>query len=72
MPGYQLKASALQWVTGDGTRSFHDPIRVPQEMEEGGRTNPFFVAFSQTLAVQAVGLGSPPARFVKARRSTCQ
>jgi hypothetical protein len=56
VPGYQLKASALQWVAGDGSRAFHDPIRVPQQKEEGGRTNPFFVEFYKTLAAQAVGL----------------
>jgi ATP-dependent helicase YprA (DUF1998 family) len=56
VPGYQLKASALQWVAGDGARAFHDPIRVPRQREEGGRTNPFFQAFYQTLAAQAVGL----------------
>jgi ATP-dependent helicase YprA (DUF1998 family) len=56
VPGYQLKASALQWVAGDGSRAFHDPIRVPRQREEGGRTNPFFKAFYQTLAAQAVGL----------------
>ena len=31
------------WVAGDGTRAFHDPIRVPRAPEAGGRTNPFFV-----------------------------
>ena len=29
VPGYQLAASALRWLAGDGTRPFHDPIRVP-------------------------------------------
>jgi ATP-dependent helicase YprA (DUF1998 family) len=42
VPGYQLPASALCWVAGDGTRPFHDPIRVPRASETGGRTNPFF------------------------------
>jgi len=45
VPGYQLQASALRWVAGDGTKAFHDPIRVPREPETGPRTNPFFVEF---------------------------
>lgn len=27
VPGYQLTASAMIWVAGDGVRAFHDPIR---------------------------------------------
>ena len=30
VPGYQLPASVLRWVAGDGQRAFHDPIRVPR------------------------------------------
>src|SRR5262249_12669111 len=56
VPGYQLKASALRWGAGDGTRACQDPIRVPNQPEEGGRTNPFFVAFYRELAGHAVGL----------------
>src|SRR5438876_4665567 len=44
-PGYQLPASAMVWVTGDGSQAFHDPIRVPRESSEGQRTNAFFVDF---------------------------
>jgi hypothetical protein len=64
VPGYQLQASALRWVAGDGTRPFHDPIRIPQEPEGGGRTNPFFVAFYQTMA--------PRLRGLEAREHTAQ
>ena len=28
-PGYQLPASAMRWTAGDGTRPYHDPIRMP-------------------------------------------
>lgn len=52
VPGYQLPASAILWLAGDGTRAFHDPIRVPNEPEGGGRTNPFFVKFYQKAAAQ--------------------
>ena len=50
VPGYQLLASAMQWAAGDGTRAFHDPIRRPNEPEQGSRTNPFFVNFYRTGA----------------------
>ncbi len=50
VPGYQLKASAMVWTMGDGQTAFHDPIRVPQMPEGGGRTNDFFVSFYRTLA----------------------
>lgn len=56
VPGYQLPASALVWVAGDGTRPFHDPIRVPRAAASGGRTNPFFVDFYRTIAAEGVGL----------------
>lgn len=56
VPGYQLSASALLWVIGDGTRSFHDPIRVPNMPALGGRTNPFFVEFYRNMAQSALGL----------------
>ena len=50
VPGYQLPASAIVWLAGDGTHAFHDPIRVPNAPEGGGRTNPFFVDFYQHQA----------------------
>ena len=43
--GYQVNASAMVWRAGDGTKAFHDPLRVPHAPDEGLRTNPFFVAF---------------------------
>ncbi len=54
--GYQLRASAMVWVAGEGTRAFHDPIRVPHESAQGGRTNPFFVEFYRTIAADLQGL----------------
>lgn len=53
--GYQLLASAMQWAVGDGTRAFHDPIRRPNEPEQGSRTNPFFVSFYRTGAEDLQG-----------------
>ena len=64
VPGYQLPASALLWVAGDGTRPFHDPIRVPNESAEGGRTNPFFIDFYRNVA--------PDTQGIEAREHTAQ
>lgn len=45
VPGYQLKAASIIWLTGDGTKGYHDRIRVPRLPQVGIRTNPFFVDF---------------------------
>lgn len=56
VPGYQLPASAMAWVSGDGFRAFHDPIRIPRAPEEGLRSNRFFVSFYREAALQAGGI----------------
>jgi ATP-dependent helicase YprA (DUF1998 family) len=58
VPGYQIVADALSWVSADGARAFHDPIRVPREAAEGGRTNPFFVAFYRNSAAKLQGMAA--------------
>ena len=50
-PGYQLQAACMRWVGGDGTRPFHDPIRVPRLSQAGGQTNPFFVDYYKTMGL---------------------
>jgi ATP-dependent helicase YprA (DUF1998 family)/very-short-patch-repair endonuclease len=55
-PGYQLPASAIRWTAGDGTRGFHDPIRVPKAPPEGRKTNTFFRHFYETIAEDGLGL----------------
>ena len=55
-PGYQMPASAMRWVAGDGTKPFHDPIRIPRASETGGRTNPFFIGYYRTIAADGRGL----------------
>ena len=54
--GYQIPASALLWKAGDGSKAFHDPIRVPRLPETGGRTNPFFVHFYRRVTDDMHGL----------------
>jgi ATP-dependent helicase YprA (DUF1998 family) len=56
VPGYQLPASALLWVSGDGSKVFHDPIRVPQQPEIGSKPNSFFLTFYRTIAANTQGL----------------
>ncbi len=55
VPGYQLPASAMLWVAGDGNRAFHDPIQVPNLPDTGGRTNRFFIEFYQAIAATTKG-----------------
>ncbi|MGH9766729.1 MAG: helicase-related protein, partial [Blastocatellia bacterium] len=54
--GYQVMASALRWTVGDGTKAFHDPIRMPNEPEGGGRTNQYFVDFYRSMTADLQGL----------------
>jgi ATP-dependent helicase YprA (DUF1998 family) len=64
VPGYQLAASSMLWKAGEGTKSFHDPIRVPHRPEFGGKTNPFFVEYYKTVASEVQG--------IRAREHTAQ
>ena len=56
VPGYQVPASALRWVAGDGNTVTHDPIRVPKPPEGGSRPNRFFLEFYRTAAADGQGL----------------
>jgi ATP-dependent helicase YprA (DUF1998 family)/very-short-patch-repair endonuclease len=64
VPGYQINAAALRWVVGDGTKTLHDPIRVPNESALGNRPNTFFVDFYKSVA--------DGARGIEAREHTAQ
>lgn len=48
--------SALRWVAGDGTKPFHDAIRMPSASEAGGRTNRFFLEFYRDISYEGKGL----------------
>ncbi len=54
--GYQVPASAMVWKAGDGSKPFHDVIRVPRLPEEGGKTNQYFVDFYRNVAKDMHGL----------------
>jgi len=54
--GYQLTASSMLWVAGDGSKAYHDPIRIPRGSDLGFRTNSFFVEFYTNAAGENIGL----------------
>lgn len=56
VPGYQVLASGMRWVAGDGKAVNHDPIRVPNPPAEGSRPNQFFLDFYRTAAADGQGL----------------
>lgn len=56
VPGYQIVASAIIWLSGDGSQAFHDPIRVPQQPEAGMKTNKFFIEHYEKAGPSMVGL----------------
>ncbi|OPL19566.1 MAG: hypothetical protein AVO35_09625 [Candidatus Aegiribacteria sp. MLS_C] len=51
VPGYQLNASCMVWQKGDGSKAFHDVIRVPVESEKGSEPNAFFKHYYTTIAL---------------------
>ncbi len=56
--GYQIVADAMLWVAGDGSHSFHDPIRIRRQSSDGGRPNPFFVEFYRKTAADLLGMSA--------------
>ncbi len=55
-PAYQLNASTMRWLPGDGKHAFHCPLRVPRAPEAGLRPNPYYVDFYKTAATNVAGL----------------
>lgn len=56
VPGYRLKASALRWVAGDGTKAADDPLRKSFDADAVARVNPFFRDLYERVAVTLRGL----------------
>jgi hypothetical protein len=54
--GYQIPASTMRWVAGEGKALTPDPIRVPNPPAEGSRPNQFFLDFYKTVAADGQGL----------------
>jgi ATP-dependent helicase YprA (DUF1998 family)/very-short-patch-repair endonuclease len=57
-PGYQLPASAMLWVAGNGNRTYHDPIRVPSPSAEPSAPNQFFVELYGSMAAEVSRLNA--------------
>lgn len=57
-PGYRLRASALEWVAGDGKHASPDPLRLSVDAEAGGRVNTYFRDLYRDVADQLVGLSA--------------
>jgi len=55
VPGYQVKASALRWIEGDGSNPGDDPLRVAN-LPADRKTNQYFVEFYRSVAADGVGL----------------
>ena len=55
-PGYRLKASAVRWEAGDGTKGADDPLRRRMESEALPRVNPFFRDLYREVALGLAGL----------------
>lgn len=56
VPGYQLASAAMRWHAGDGSKAFHDPIRVPNVPDVGLKANPYFVDFYKEVARDGTGI----------------
>jgi len=47
VPGYRINSGSLIWRAGDGTRAYHDRIRMPNVPADGLSPNKFFVELYQ-------------------------
>ena len=56
VPGYRLKASAVRWVLGDGTRGADDPLRKQLDVDAVARVNPFFRDLYRDVGLGLAGL----------------
>ena len=64
-PGYQLPAAQLRWLAGDGSRAFHDPIRVP-------RRRPTTAAARTRSSSTSTGRSPTDGQGIEAREHTAQ
>ncbi len=52
VPGYRINAASLIWRASDGTKAYHDRIRMPNAPETGITPNRFFVELYRDRAFQ--------------------
>ena len=56
IPGYQINAASMVWKAGDGTKSFYDPMAMPNAPDVEIKTNKYFVDFYKYVALNALGV----------------
>ncbi len=54
--GYRLRASAIRWLPGDGTKGAVDALRIDLDPEAGARVNPFFRRLYSEVARELTGM----------------
>lgn len=64
VPGYRINSGALIWRAGDGTKPYHDQIRMPTASTTGRQPNKYFVELFRSR-IQAL-------RGVSSREHTAQ
>src|SRR5208283_3165555 len=58
VPGYRINSGALVWRAGDGTKAYHDRIRMPTASASGSTPNRFFVELFRSRIQQMRGISS--------------
>jgi ATP-dependent helicase YprA (DUF1998 family) len=58
VPGYRINSGALIWRAGDGTKAYHDRIRMPTASATGSTPNRFFVELFRSRIQQMRGISS--------------
>lgn len=56
VPGYQVPASIMKWIPGNGNRPMVDPLRVTEASSTASEANAYFVAFYKSFADLGAGL----------------
>lgn len=58
VPGYRINSGALIWRAGDGTKAYHDRIRMPTASATGGTPNKYFVELFRSRIQELRGVSS--------------
>ncbi|GIG29039.1 DEAD/DEAH box helicase [Cellulomonas marina] len=58
VPGYRVKASAIRWHAGDGSKGAEDPLRRATTSDQAVRVNPFFRDLYTQVAAGLRGLNA--------------
>ena len=58
VPGYRINSGALIWRVGDGSKAYHDRIRMPTASAAGSAPNKFFVELFRSRIQKLRGVSS--------------